>query len=274
MIGQSPTFCDSPILHPDVVLLKNEVAKLRAELTMLVLERDELLHHECKSIEEAYMLAVGALEYKAYQLECDILRMKRKTELIQAQKNRQQKPNLNTIEAVLRTEFAEYQARLEEKIHKMNNSLERVRGRALSDTERRDLKKLYHAIVRELHPDLHPGLSAEKIRLFHNAVQAFENGDLPALQVIATMVSNPDNNDTDREDSIVKIREEKEMLLGFMDVLKDHIAQIKSEFPYTMKSFVHNPERIADRKAELELVIHELTDTLASHTARIKDMLR
>lgn len=39
---------------------------------------------ECKNIETAYMLALGNLEYKAYELQCAVLRLKRKAELIRA----------------------------------------------------------------------------------------------------------------------------------------------------------------------------------------------
>ena len=38
-----------------------------------------------------YMLSLGHLEYKEYELHCAILRLKRKIELIQTKKNRQEK---------------------------------------------------------------------------------------------------------------------------------------------------------------------------------------
>ena len=85
------------MLSQDFERLKSEVEKLRTELSMLVLERDELLLVECKNIETAYMLSIGALEYKAYEIECAVLRMKRKAELIQAKKNRQEKVVLHLM---------------------------------------------------------------------------------------------------------------------------------------------------------------------------------
>ena len=79
------------IVSPDFEKLKSEVEKLRTELSMLVLERDELVLVECKNIEMAYMLSVGALEYKAYEIQCAIRRLKRKAELIQAKKTAKRK---------------------------------------------------------------------------------------------------------------------------------------------------------------------------------------
>ena len=72
------------ILFPEFVTLKAEVEKLRTEISMLLLERDELRLVVCKNIETAYMLALGSIEYKAYELHCKVLRLKRKIDLIQA----------------------------------------------------------------------------------------------------------------------------------------------------------------------------------------------
>ena len=274
MIGPVSDFDNVPAPNPDVVFLKAEIAKFRAELSMLVLERDELLHHECKNIEMAYMLAVGALEYKAYELECAILRLKRKTELIQAQKNRQQKPNLTKIEATLDSEFSEYQAKLDELVEKMNRNITRGKGRVLTDDEDRKLKQLYHIIVKTLHPDLHPKLSSAKLKLFHNAVEAYEKGDLAGLEIIHTMVFDADLPKTDSSGSFDLLSAEKSRLLKLIQTVKNNIATIKTEFPYTAKALVHSPEKTKTRKSELEKRIHDLTTTRTAYTARIEDMLR
>ena len=51
------------IPFPDFQKLKDDVAKLRTELSMLLLERDELQYVICKNIEMEYMLKLGSLEY-------------------------------------------------------------------------------------------------------------------------------------------------------------------------------------------------------------------
>lgn len=78
---------DNIILFADFENLKNQVEKLRTELSMLVLEHDELQYMECPNIEMAYMLELGALEYRAYEAQCTALRLKRKLELLQAKRN-------------------------------------------------------------------------------------------------------------------------------------------------------------------------------------------
>ena len=66
------------ILFPDLQKLKDEVEKLRTELSMLMLEYDELRFVICKNIETEYMLKLGSLEYKAYEAQCVVMRLKRK----------------------------------------------------------------------------------------------------------------------------------------------------------------------------------------------------
>ena len=124
-------------------------------------------------------------------------------------KNRQEKVVLSAIEETLKTEFAEYQKRLNEQIEKMNKALERSKCKVLTDEENRELKKIYRKIVKELHPDLNPDISAEKVQLFNNAVNAYKNGDLNALKIINEMVGDGMQPEQSK-DAMTQLIEEKE----------------------------------------------------------------
>jgi hypothetical protein len=260
------------ILHPDMEKLKAEVEKLRTELSMLVLEKDQLLLVECRNIEMAYMLSVGGLEYRAYEIECAVLRQKRKIELMQARLNRQEKVNLDEIDSILDIEFEEYQDKLEEQLNSLNDALTRGKAKELSKQDARELKRLYRVIVKALHPDLHPDQSAGKMLLFYHASNAYEHGDLKGMEIIAQTLSD-DLAPDDETCSQVFLMKEKKRLTELLESVKARIAEIKKEYPYTMKAFVADQEKIVEKKTELEELIKNLEDVLGSYTERITELV-
>ena len=66
------------------------------------------------------MSKIGVLEYKLYEFQCKLLRLKRKIELYQMKINRQEIPNENEIEEKLDIEYKKY----EEKLNKMANDIQ------------------------------------------------------------------------------------------------------------------------------------------------------
>ena len=261
------------IVFPDFEKLKNEVEKMRTELSMLLLERDELQFVICKNIETEYMLKLGSIEYKAYEAQCAALRLKRKIELIQAKKNRQEKVIVSAIEETLDSEFAEYQKQLNEQIDKMNDAFKRSKAEVLSDEDNKKLKKLYRKIVKALHPDINPDVSETKVDLFDNAVQAYKNGDLNTLRIIGEMVGNsplPEQH----KDALTQLNKEKERLQNLLKAIRDSIEQIKSEYPYTMKEIIEDEEQTEQKKKELENILSQYNELISIYKAKIEEMIR
>lgn len=261
------------ILFPGYAELKEAVEKLRTELSVLMAEHDQLIYTECKNIEMRYMLELGSLEYKAYEAECEARRLKRKIELIQSAINRQKKPDLAQIEDQLEREFAEYQERLNEQIDKMNDALARSNSPTLSKEESRELKKCYRAIVKALHPDLHPEESPERMDLFYNAVRAYENADLRTLQIISAMIDNGELT-AKSEEGMAALAHERERLEELLQSVNEKIAEIKSEYPYNLKEILQDEEKVAARKAELQMTIERWNEAIVVYRGRLEEMLR
>ncbi|MCI9469550.1 MAG: hypothetical protein HFG45_09725 [Oscillospiraceae bacterium] len=261
------------ILFPGLEQLKNTMEKLKTELSMLVLERDELRFVICKNIETAYMLKLGALEHRAYEAQCKALRLKRKIELIQAKKNRQEPVKLKEIEVVLDQEFAEYQTKLDEQIRQMNEAIERSQGDLLTPDEIKELKKLYRSIVKALHPDLNPEVTDSQFRLFENAVTAYENGDLSTMRIISEMMSPPAVF-IQPEDALRQLNEEKRRLEERLSELQTQIEQIKRTYPYTLAEYVDDPKKAEERQKELNEILEYYQQCISLYEERIKNLLR
>lgn len=267
------SFASNVIVFPDFEKLKNEVENMRTKLSMLLLERDELQFVICKNIEMEYMMKLGSIEYKAYEAQCVTLRLKRKIELIQTKKNRQEKVIFSEIEEVLDSEFAEYQKQLDEQINKMNEALKRSKAEILTDEESKELKKLYRKIVRALHPDIHPDVSKAQFHLFDNAVQAYKNGDLNTLRIIEEMIGN-DSLPQQYDEALTQLTEEKNRLQNLLKVIKDSIEKIKSEYPYTMKEIIEDKGKTEIKKQELESILSQYNELISIYQTKIEEMMR
>ena len=260
------------ILNLEYENLKKELLKKRTELSMLVLQRDELKYVICKNIETKYMLELGSLEYCLYQSECIIMRLKRKVELIQMRINRQEKIDVSAIDKLLDEQFREYQQKLEEKIKKMNEAIERDNGEVLTEQQVKELKKLYRAIVKALHPDLNPNVTKQHIKLFQNAVTAYKNGDLQTLRIINEMISNNHSED-DNTDNIEKMRDELIRLDRMISSINGDVEKIKSEYPYTMKDILFDKEQLNQRKQELKDNINQCNELVSFYKTKIQNLL-
>lgn len=261
------------IVFPNFQKLKDEVEMLRTELSMLMLERDELRFVICKNIETEYMLKLGSLEYKVFEAQCAVMRLKRKIELIQAKKNRQEKVNLTKIDETLDVEFFEYQQKLNEQIDKMNDAIKQSQAEHLSKEDNRELKKLYHEIVKAVHPDINPDVTDAQARMFHNAVTAYKNGDLGTLRIIGEMALShhlPEKH----KDAFGQLKEEKVRLDGLINSIKDSIEKIKKGYPYSVKDILGDEKRVEQKRLEYREMLKQYKELVEIYNGRINEMLR
>ncbi|MBR2668436.1 MAG: hypothetical protein IKE36_01415 [Solobacterium sp.] len=236
------------IISPEWQKMQEEVERLKTSLSMIVMERDELLHVVCRNLESKYMMKLGELEYRVYKAMCECMRMKRKCELIQAAVNHGKKPDMTAIDEQLDYEFLEYTAELEAKMRKMNEAIEHHHGRILSEKETKELKSLYRKIVKRLHPDLHPEVTDEQLRLYQNAVEAYRHGDIDTLRIIDALCEDC------QEGSIQEYspEERKAQLLSAIKRVQEEIEAIKQRFPYTERELLEDPDKIEQRRKELK----------------------
>ena len=261
------------IVLPESDALKAEIETLRAELSALFAQRDELIFVVCKNIETEYMLKIGGLEHRAYRAQCTYLRLKRKLALIQAKLNRQEAIDLQEIDALLDEEFAEYQAKLDEQIEKMSSALARSKLERLSEEESKELKKLYRQIVKALHPDLHPDLTDAQIELFYRAVEAYEHGNLPELRIIAEMIDGEPSSDLSEMTAAV-LMQQRDRLEKLLETVRQEIETIKTTFPYSEIELLKDDKAVEARKAELRELIEEYESAIQMYQERIDELMR
>ncbi len=261
------------VLDLDFKKMQEDIAQLRVEISMLMLERDEIVHHQNPNIEAAYILELGVLEYRLYELECNILRAQRKMQLMQVYINRQEHPDMKEVEHVLTREFEEYEKKIQEHLAQINKALDRSSRTLLSESETKELKSLYRNIVKLLHPDLHPELSPELQELFVKAVEAYKNGDLAELRIIECVIDGREQRDLSAS-PVDTLNKERERLEKLVQKLAERIENLKNEYPYILHEFLDNPEKMAERKKMLEESIATAQEFLQECHERAAEMWR
>lgn len=245
------------IIHPEYEKLYKEVKSLKEEITKLISEKDELVYHTCKNIMANYMMKIGVLEYKAFEFQCKILRLKRKITLMLQKINKQEKINMNQIEKQLDQEYKEYMDKLNNMADEMNKAIERVEADSLSNEDAKELKRIYREIVKKLHPDLNPDVTEENKELLMKATKAYEDGSLETIKVIQTMlldISPEADKDLNEFDELLKKKEKYEKTKASL-IAK--IKYIKESFPYNQIDFLEDEEKVKLRREELNTDIKE-----------------
>ncbi|MGT2682253.1 hypothetical protein [Streptococcus porci] len=252
--------------------LEEELAELKVHLAALLSERDDLLLHVCKNIEMDFMLKIGRLEYEVFQAQCDYLRAKRKCELLQASKNRQETVYLYEIERLLDEELKEYMERLKVQFEEIAKAIERSQYTALTEDETKELKHYYRQIIKWLHPDLHPDISAEELKLFHAALAAYEAADLETVRMIYDLLVDRGNGETLGSHTLLKKRIEQ--LKVQIQQLEAQIEDIKSNYPYIYKDLLQDEKWVAERQEMLKNAKADFVIVKETYEKRIKELLR
>lgn len=256
--------------HPEDRALREEIARLRASLTALLLQKDDLLLIQCRRIEAAYLRRFGALELKVYESWCECLRAKRKAKLIRARQNRREAADLPQIEAELDGEMAEYREELESRFRRVEGVMEQHEGPGLSARGTKELKDLYRQAVKALHPDLHPGEEETQARTLNQAMRAYRAGDLGTLRAICeTLEPMPEQETTELE----ALRAEARRLRAGIREFDRQLEAIKKEYPFSARVYLEDDEKGRARQAELSDQLRDLRERTARYESAIEKML-
>lgn len=261
---------DFPGLHPEDQTLRETAARLRASLTALLLQKDELLLIQCKRMETMYLRRFGALELKLYEAWCDCLRAKKKAKLIRASRNRRQTVELEQVESRLDEELGVYREQLEQRARHVSDALEKRESVGLTGRGTKELKDLYRQAVKALHPDLHPGEEETQTQMLQQAMRAYRSGDLESLRVICESLRPEEKGESS---SLDELRAELSRLKGQIRKLDSQLEAIKAEYPMNMRVYLEDEAKGKQHEAELLDKLRQLRDQTARYEAEIAAML-
>ena len=250
--------------------LQDKVASLQQELLDLVGEHDHLRYVICVNIENDYMLKMGYLEVKAFELQLTFSRMRREISMIQACINRGEPVQPTVIQERLEAEFASFQAKLTEQLNQLDRALGRAKAESLSEEESKELKQLYRQLVKAWHPDMNPNLGPEYAQRFERAVQAYRNGDLVTMRILAVIQGGQDPEvNREESDSLsywqTKLEETEDLIANY----RERMAAIRQSYPYLYLEILEDDQRLRERQEEYEELIQQYEANIVRYRQRL-----
>ena len=205
-------------------------------------------------------------EHELFSYQVKILRIKREISIFQAARNRGHNISEEEVKKIIDTEFAEYKKHLEQQQEKLRFAEEYFRARPFTAEEAKAFKKLYHDIVRKLHPDLNPDLPDGAIELWERVQAAYKANLWDELFLLSDMADELLKGSIDHMkniNSMVQILEELEKITQKTSSLTGQIADIRKRVPFSYESLLNDPAEIMHRRRDLDNQIKLCREHLA-----------
>jgi hypothetical protein len=264
------------IIHPEYSNLKTKLEDLKTILTEKIAEKDDLIFHESKDIEAIYILKIGYLEFKIFEIKLNIQKIRREIALIQKQINLQENVDLDFIKNQIEIEFEKYILELEEKVAKVNIATKRAEGKRLSKEESIELKKIYKELILKLHPDLNENITKNKEDLLFKVMDAYESADLEKLRVLKVLaidISN-DIDDEDSENILDELKKNIDLLEIRLNLIDKEIEEVKKSYPYNKKALIENDKKLEENKKFLENELSNYLEILNDYKIKLDNLLK
>lgn len=258
------------MLHPEDSELRQQLARLRAELTVLLLQKDDLELVQGRRIEAAYLKRFGALELQVYESYCGYKRVRRKADEIRARLNRREAVDEDELNAALDGEFAVYREKLNARMEKMNRILTPGESAGLTAVGREELRQLYRKAVKALHPDLHPEAGEAENVLLQRAMKAYRHRDLGELRAVCEAV--PDEA-SEVPDTLEELRNEIRQLKKRVRTFSEELEALKHTNPYRLRVFLEDEAQAAAHREELLRMLRSYREGSKACEERIRRML-
>ncbi len=257
--------------HPETQRLVDENSLLREELVRLLTEVDDLVQLVKPNLLAFYQAKVGLWELRALQAHFETARLKRKIELVQACLNRSQRPDIIAIDTQLEQDFVSWQEKLKESQKRIEAAEARIKH-LLPSAEDRELKKLYYAIAKRLHPDANPNLTDDDKRLWQRVQSAYLAGDLTELRAL-TLLAEQSGDVPSPASSRDNLAKDQKVLQEQIRELLKRIDSIENQPPFTMRKQLEDDAWVATRRAEIETQIGQLQSQRTALEAHLQQLL-
>ncbi len=256
----------------DYIAFKEQLESLKTELSKLISDRDFLINTVKPDLEMQYHVCIGKEQYQLYLVRNEVLRLRRKIEMIQAALNRGEVPDLQKIERNLDTELQKWKEEVLELQRKIKEAHERENSPRLSADDSRELKKLYRRLVRRLHPDINEDLPDNFKYIWARVLEAYKNGDLEEMQTLALFSTEQETSAADVS-TMEQLAADIDNLRGKIERFLKILSTMQDEFPFNMKKNLEDPSWVESEQEAISKEMKEYQLRKHAYSALLKDLL-
>ncbi len=263
---------DQPLeIHPDCRVLLDEISLLREELAQLLTEEHDLLHIIKPNLLALYQKKIGRWELECLRAQVRASRTRRKLELAQAALNQGHAPDWAQIEGMLELEFLAWQQKVKEAAQQITDAEARLQN-LLSPAANREIKKLYHALVKKLHPDLNPEPDEGRKRLWLRVQAAYEGSDMDELCAL-NLLAEKSSTATPGATGLEELRRQRDIFERQTAEMLRRIGKVESQPPFTMRAQLADEAWVSAQTREIHTRIAEHDRLWAALDARLQVMI-
>jgi len=244
------------LLSPEALEKRCRLVELRSELADLFEKRDSMVSQEEPHLTALYIELIGKLQYKEFALRVEVMKLRRKHQLIQSSLNRGERPDMVLVEQTLEVEFVEYKAQIEAQAEALKAAKSYLSAPLMSEEDFSDLKRIYRILIKRLHPDWNTDLSEEKKELFVRAQAAYKSKDVQELRNILLMLDAEDVPQIKEEtidDDIARLEQS-------LEDLRSRIDKLNASFPFDHREKLYDKNWIQQKQTEIKDSIERLTE--------------
>lgn len=263
------------IIHEGYQRLQKEAEALTGRLADIVMQYSNMTSQQYHRILADYYRKVGNLECEWYDIYCNALTVRRKTELLRSAINRQVPVDLQAIEVQVAQEYQAYYERLQKLKMDKKIAEEYMVSPKLSKEETKELHALYIELVKVLHPDVKKHRTKKEEALWEQVVQAYECADLTLLRLLADVVRamEPDREQEESENAFDVVHGKCDRLRASIDSYEKKIEELQGKFPFSKQEFLADKTAVAKQQEELREQIEQWRKYAAELVERYTELL-
>lgn len=116
-------------------------------------------------------------------------------------------------------------------------------------------------------------MTSEVQDLYQSTLIAYHQGDVFTLKMIATIVSNQ-NNELHNSASFVTLFAEQKRLIALKDLINAELVQLDDEYPSILKKYIDNQEKVTNQRNFLNDQADESIKAIQDYQEKIDTLLK